>query len=573
MVADEYFDLRSRLGAALFTLGRLCDVAGLKPSRAPLVKSLVEGLRDPFVFLVAGEVNAGKSTLLNALFGEVFCASGVLPETRRIHYFRYGKAPAAKLVEGGVEEIELPLSFLRDFHIVDTPGVNSVESGHELITGNFIPRADAVLFCFPATNPWSGAGWEFLEKVHAEWLKKIVIVVQQSDLRTPEEMIAIADHLRSIALERLGQEVPVIPVSGQLALLARTSGVDKIRLMTESRFPELENLLTTMVADTAPRVSKLISACSTGQAMLAEVQSRIAIAASELDELAKLRATAGSLVHEAAESLAGEAHLTARTIHASWEKITTAHLSSALAARRGFPKMLSASDPTTETIESLVLPPLMQAVREAAAVLDAGAVRALAGLWKQPGSTIHRALEGRVRRPAEPDWAAGTTSFRTSLETAVCQAVTGMGLADFWRERLLRRSRLVRGALLVTILGFGCLIGAAASRGEGMGPGAFTIAGILVGGSLLTVRSILKRETSETLELGSLLLTDAGDRLGREVHVQAVEYANSRLAAFQAVTQPLDQVILTSQQAAAPLEEETGQLALALQHLARAFRR
>ena len=573
MVADEYFDLRSRLGAALFTLGRLCDVAGLKPSRAPLVKSLVEGLRDPFVFLVAGEVNAGKSTLLNALFGEVFCASGVLPETRRIHYFRYGKAPAAKLVEGGVEEIELPLSFLRDFHIVDTPGVNSVESGHELITGNFIPRADAVLFCFPATNPWSGAGWEFLEKVHAEWLKKIVIVVQQSDLRTPEEMIAIADHLRSISQARLGREVPVIPVSGQLALLARTSGVDKVRLMAESHFPELETLLTTMIADTAPRVAKLISACSTGQAMLAEVQSKIAIAASELDELVRLRATAGSQVHAAAETLAGEAHATARTIHASWEKITTAHLASALAARRGFPKMLGGGDPTTETIESLVLPPLMQAVREAAAVLDAGAVRALAGLWKQPGSTIHRALEGRVRRPSEPDWAAGTTSFRTPLETSVCQAVTGMGLADFWRERLLRRSRLVRGVLLVTTLGFGCLIGAATSRGDGLGPGALTMAGLLLGGSLLTIRGILKRETSETLELGSLLLTDAGDRLGREVHVQAVEYANSRLTSFQAVTQPLDQVILTSQQAAAPLEEETGQLALALQHLARAFRR
>ena len=91
MVADDYFDQRSRLGAALFSPGHIADQAGLKPSRSPLVKSLVEGLRDPFLFVVAGEVNAGKSTLLNALFGEEFCAWGVLPETRRIHYFRYGK--------------------------------------------------------------------------------------------------------------------------------------------------------------------------------------------------------------------------------------------------------------------------------------------------------------------------------------------------------------------------------------------------------------------------------------------------------------------------------------------------
>lgn len=573
MVADEYFDLRSRLGAALFTLGRICDLAGLKPSRAPLVKSLVEGLRDPFIFLVAGEVNAGKSTLLNALFGEVFCASGVLPETRRIHYFRYGKTVSARIGETGAEEIELPLSFLRDFHIVDTPGVNSVEAGHELITRNFIPRADAVLFCFPATNPWSAAGWEFLERVNAEWLKKIVIVVQQSDLRTPEEMTAIADHLHAIAKERLGREVPVIPVSGRLALLARTSGVDKVRLLAESHFPELENLLTTMIADTGPRLGKLVGACSTGQAMLAEVQARLGMAAAELNGLVELRATVESQVHAASEALAGEADAAAGSMRSAWEKITTAHLNTALSARRGFPKVLSAKDPTAETIESLLLPPLMQAARGTAAELDEAAARALSDLWKQPGAAVHRALEAKAKRPAEPDWKTGATSFRPALETAVCQAVTGMGLVNFWQERLLRRSRLVRGTLLVAALGMGCLIASTASRGGGGGPAVFTLAGLLIAGTILTIRSVLKREKAETAELGNRILTDAGDHLGREVHALALDFSNVRLTAFQAVTQPLDQAIRTRQQAAEPLEEETGQLALALQSLARAFHR
>ena len=40
MVAAEYFDLRSNLGAALFSLGRVAELAGLKPSRTPIVKSL-----------------------------------------------------------------------------------------------------------------------------------------------------------------------------------------------------------------------------------------------------------------------------------------------------------------------------------------------------------------------------------------------------------------------------------------------------------------------------------------------------------------------------------------------------
>ena len=32
-----------------------------------------------------------------------------------------------------IDEIRVPLPFLQDFHIVDTPGVNSVAEGHEAI--------------------------------------------------------------------------------------------------------------------------------------------------------------------------------------------------------------------------------------------------------------------------------------------------------------------------------------------------------------------------------------------------------------------------------------------------------
>ena len=147
MVAAEYFDLRSNLGAALFSLGRVAELAGLKPSRTPIVKSLVEGLRDPFVFVVAGEVNTGKSTLLNALFGEEFCPSSVLPETQCIHYFRYGRSPRRTAVSAVLEEIELPHSFLRDFHVVDTPGVNCLS----------IPSRPGWR-CWPARPVWTKSG-------------------------------------------------------------------------------------------------------------------------------------------------------------------------------------------------------------------------------------------------------------------------------------------------------------------------------------------------------------------------------------------------------------------------------
>ena len=36
-----------------------------------------------------GEVKAGKSTVLNALFGKEFCRADVLPATERIYLFKY----------------------------------------------------------------------------------------------------------------------------------------------------------------------------------------------------------------------------------------------------------------------------------------------------------------------------------------------------------------------------------------------------------------------------------------------------------------------------------------------------
>ena len=54
------------------------------------LQNLIRDIREPLLFVVVGEVKAGKSTLLNALFGQEFCKVDVLPATDRIYIFRYG---------------------------------------------------------------------------------------------------------------------------------------------------------------------------------------------------------------------------------------------------------------------------------------------------------------------------------------------------------------------------------------------------------------------------------------------------------------------------------------------------
>lgn len=567
MVADDYFDLRSRLGTALFSLGRVADLSGLKPSRLPVVKSLVEGLRDPFVFVVAGEVNAGKSTLLNALFGEEFCAAGVLPETKRIHWFRYERTPRRITKNRLLEEIGLPHAFLRDFHVVDTPGVNSIEDGHELITGDVIPRADAVLYCFPATNPWSAAGWDFLERIHRDWLKKIVLVLQQSDLRTPEEVVSIAEHMKSIARQRLGMELPVFPVSARLALLAKTSGVDKTRLLAASAFPELEHHLTGMVAGTPARMSRLVSACSAGQAMLAEVQSRVEMSAQDLAELVRVQQESQEILTSAQAGTGEAAGQTQRQLHAVWQSLTSSALEEGLAGRRGFPALLLGTDPTAAIMESRLLPPLMSAVKQAASATDQGLDQQLSGLWKLPGSDIHRILDGEARQPAEPAWPDRREVFTTLLENAACDAVTRSGFHAFWTQRLQQRSRMMRGLAMMGLL-LGAALAMAVAGGHlswhGMGVAA-ALAGLLLPAGFLALR----RETRETAALAGPLLAAAGDQLQRATRSILAAHGQTRLADFQPFMAPLETAIRLKQQSAIPLETETGQLALTLQNLSR----
>ena len=126
MIGDEYFELRSRLGAHLVALRELVhDLTG-EAEACAILDNLISGLRDPFVFVVVGEVNVGKSTFLNALFGQEFSRTGVVPTTDKIVFFKYGPVQTTTSLTPTLDEVQVPAEFLRDFHIVDTPGTNSI---------------------------------------------------------------------------------------------------------------------------------------------------------------------------------------------------------------------------------------------------------------------------------------------------------------------------------------------------------------------------------------------------------------------------------------------------------------
>ena len=93
-LGDDHLELRAELGTGLFSLLTIARDAGVLTPALRQLQQLATDLRGPFTFMVAGEVKAGKSTLLNALFGREVCRADPLPATDRVHHFRFGFAPA-----------------------------------------------------------------------------------------------------------------------------------------------------------------------------------------------------------------------------------------------------------------------------------------------------------------------------------------------------------------------------------------------------------------------------------------------------------------------------------------------
>ena len=272
MIADHYLQLRSELETALAELLKLGTEMRRPSTVLDTIHGLLADIREPLLFVVVGEVKSGKSSLLNALFGHEFAKADVLPATDRVYIFRHGPEEKSVEVSPQLTERYLPIAFLRDFNVVDTPGTNTMVVEHQTVTENFVPRADLVVFVFSVANPWSQSAWNLLNFVQKKWLKNVVFVLQQADLREPAEIDIIRRHLQDTAMQKLGFVPPIFAVSARKALLARTGPVVKDELWKESEFGPLEEQISSIVSESSARMLKLRSANQTARVMLNEIE-------------------------------------------------------------------------------------------------------------------------------------------------------------------------------------------------------------------------------------------------------------------------------------------------------------
>ncbi len=232
---------------ALLRLKSLLERTDAAPETVAHLADIVAHLDALFLVVVVGEFNAGKSSVLNALFGEKLMEEGPIPTTAKITILRHGTEPMQRQLSEFLVERRYPSDLLRHLNLVDTPGTNSIIRQHQQITEAFIPRADLVLFVTSFDRPLTESERQFLTFIREAWGKRLVFILNKADLaRSDEALRQVLEHIRSGCRELMDFEPQIFPVSAELAFAAKTAGQESVRatLWPQSRFEALEAFIT-----------------------------------------------------------------------------------------------------------------------------------------------------------------------------------------------------------------------------------------------------------------------------------------------------------------------------------------
>ena len=250
-------DYRSHLDKLLHNVHRLAADINHAELRET-IENLRKNINEPFLFVVVGEVKAGKSSFINALLQAEVCETDIEPRTDSIQQIVYSDERFVQPMGPNLRKIGLPLEILKDISIVDTPGTNTVIQEHQIITERYIPNSDLTFFVLFGKNPYQKSAWDFLDFVSAEWRKKVVFILQQADLLKPADLERNVERVKEYANQKQIKS-PII---------FATSAERELNHEEGSGFSEVRDYIKDMVSSGESYKIKLRSVSGTTQKII-----------------------------------------------------------------------------------------------------------------------------------------------------------------------------------------------------------------------------------------------------------------------------------------------------------------
>lgn len=265
----------------------LTKIETLEQEQVDQVRDAMFHTDHPYLMVLVGPFNAGKSSIVNALMGsDDLLKIGATPTTDSIQILRWGEK-AERMESGGeVETVFYPSELLKKVSVVDTPGLESVIKSHEVTTRKFLHRADVVLLVMMATQAMTSSNLDTM-RMFKEYGKKVIIVVNQCDLLDESERQEIEEFIRNESKSKLGTQPEIWMLSAKQGIEAYngetrdttlwdTSGMDQIETYIDQQLNDASRLrqkLQTPLQIVQNVHSKALDAVKENQKALSHYQS------------------------------------------------------------------------------------------------------------------------------------------------------------------------------------------------------------------------------------------------------------------------------------------------------------